>query len=54
MYIKFEVQIAKRIEKEDLDKILKMEAENFSGFVRKIFELYPDGIYMRGLTSLDC
>lgn len=45
--------MAKKIGKENLDKILKIEAENFSGFARKIFELYPDEIDMRDLTSLD-
>lgn len=39
--------MTKVIGKEDLDRILKIEAENFSGFVRKIFELYPDGIDIR-------
>lgn len=45
--------MAKKIGKENLDKILKIEAENFNGFARKIFELYPDEIDMRDLTSLD-
>lgn len=45
--------MAKKIGKENLDKILKIEAENFSGLARKIFELYLDGIDMRDLTSLD-
>lgn len=46
--------MAKVIGKEDLDRILKIDAENFCDFVRRIFELYPNGIDMSDLTSLDC
>lgn len=46
--------MAQVIDKEDLDKIFKIEAENFGDFIRKLFELYPNWLDMSDLMDLEC
>ena len=45
--------MARLINKEDLDRILKIDADNFGDFLGKLFGLYPNGIDMSGLTILE-
>ena len=38
--------MAKQIDEKELNKILEIDADNFSEFCKKVFSLFPDGLDM--------
>ena len=52
-YIKRYKNMAKLINENDLKQILKIEAKNFSEFLKQLFCLYPDGLDMSKLNTIE-
>lgn len=45
--------MAKQIDEKELNKILEIDADNFSEFCKKVFSLFPDGLDMSRLTNAE-